>query len=31
MVIENNPFKELGEIPEKKYADGYTIDSIHMV
>ena len=29
-AIKNNPFKELGEIPEKKYADGYTIDSMYI-
>jgi len=29
-AIENNPFKELGEIPEKKYADGYTVDSTYI-
>ncbi len=29
-AIENNPFKELGEIPEKKYADGYTVDSAYI-
>ena len=29
-AIENNPFKELGEIPEKKYTDGYTIDSTYI-
>ena len=29
-AIENNPFKELGEIPEKKYTDGYTVDSIYI-
>ncbi len=29
-AIENNPFKELGEIPEKKYKDGYTIDSTYI-
>ena len=29
-AIENNPFKELGEIPEKKYHDGYVIDSIYI-
>ncbi|MBY9020924.1 MAG: CocE/NonD family hydrolase [Candidatus Lokiarchaeota archaeon] len=29
-AIENNPFKELGEIPEKKYRDGYVIDSTYI-
>jgi len=29
-AIENNPFKELGEIPEKKYTDGYTVDSTYI-
>ncbi len=29
-AIENNPFKELGEIPEKKYANGYTVDSTYI-
>jgi putative CocE/NonD family hydrolase len=29
-AILNNPFKELGEIPEKKYRDGYTIESIYI-
>lgn len=29
-AIENNPFKELGEIPEKKYHDGYKISSIYI-
>jgi putative CocE/NonD family hydrolase len=29
-AIENNPFKELGEIPELKYKDGYTINSTYI-
>ena len=29
-AIENNPFKELGEIPEKKYTEGYTVDSTYI-
>ena len=29
-AIENNPFKELGETPEKKYPNGYTVDSTYI-
>ncbi len=29
-AIKNNPFKELGEIPEKKYSDGYIVDSTYI-
>ncbi len=29
-ALENNPFKELGEIPDKKYTNGYTIDSTYI-
>ena len=29
-AVENNPFKELGEIPEKKYPDGYSVDSTYI-
>jgi putative CocE/NonD family hydrolase len=29
-AIENNPFKELGEIPERKYTNGYTVDSTYI-
>ncbi|GAH65781.1 unnamed protein product, partial [marine sediment metagenome] len=29
-AIENNPFKELGKIPENKYHDGYTLDSTYI-
>ncbi len=29
-AIKNNPFKELGVIPEKKYHDGYTLDSTYI-
>ena len=29
-AIENNPFKELGEIPEKRYTEGYTVDSTYI-
>jgi putative CocE/NonD family hydrolase len=29
-AIENNPFKELGEIPNKKYSDGYMVDSTYI-
>ncbi len=29
-AIENNPFLELGEIPEKKYKNGYTVDSTYI-
>jgi len=29
-AIENNPFKDLGEIPEKKYHNGYILDSTYI-
>jgi len=29
-ATENNPFKELGEIPENKYHEGYTLDSTYI-
>lgn len=29
-ALENNPFLELGEIPEKKYKNGYTVDSAYI-
>jgi putative CocE/NonD family hydrolase len=29
-AIENNPFLELGEIPEKKYKNGYIVDSTYI-
>ncbi|KKM69668.1 hypothetical protein LCGC14_1448440 [marine sediment metagenome] len=29
-ALENNPFKELGDIPEKKYRDGYVLTSTYI-
>ncbi len=29
-AVLNNPFKELGEIPEKKYRNGYIVESIYI-
>jgi len=29
-ALENNPFKELGEVPELKYTDGYSVYSTYI-